>query len=1235
MNLTNFLNNSIFNETYLASDFPTKFNLDISQEFQKVKNLYKDLDNKTAEDDLEDKLISPILKILGYTTESQKSYNSAGDGFRPDFSLFEDKKKSELLLICESKKWNIKLDTGKVNQKNPHFQVTSYMQKLKLDFSFLTNGKFWRLYDNRKVVAEKRFYEIDLEWIIKNGDILDFNYFFYMFRKENFLENEIKVVTKESEEFSLLVEKDLQSVIYGTNLNDSIFEKIGEVIFRKEKNLDLVFEKSIYFTFRTLFILFFEDRNQDILKNHRGYRNLSFKNIFSEEIKLSNDYNIIYEQFVKLFRTLDKGSPPHRIPLFNGGLFALDKILDDETLFGDLELNNIFQKLRYFKDSQFKRDFKNLSVINLGSIYEGLLDYYFRIENEEIIYVEFQNEKKEPQYLDSYDFHNLKEKEIAKSKIYKAKQLFLSNSNNTRKESASYYTPESVSSLMVKEAIDLELSKGKSIFDIRIIDNACGSGHFLVEALNYLTKKGLEILEKENSEVIKILEQEKQDILENLKKYRIENIEITDIQVLKRMVLKKSIFGTDLNNFAVEISKLALWIDSFIFGTPLSLIEHHIKQGNSLIGSTVKEFEAYLKDVNSSSLFFVNLADDFQKLKTVSAKISEIKDRNEDEVLESKKLFKNIQPEIKQLNIYLNFLTTRKIKEIEGEKDFGGSSDIETELKNHNSETVKEILKYAKKYSFFNYEVEFSEIFYQNSESGFDIVVGNPPWEKVVFNENDFFPKFKRDYRTLKHSEKAKVRKEKMEIEEVSKLYDETKSMFQITNSYLSAHYPKNAGAGDNNLFRFFVEKNLSILKKDANLTYILPSALFQDDGSIKLRTYILKDFYLNFFYAFENSLPVFPDVHRSYKFAIIQIETKTEKRENQIIKTLFYQKDPAKLETPIKYKVSDIFTISPHHQNLLELRTSQDLEITRKAYQKFKQLDSAYFDVRNELNITSDKKIFREENENGLVPLYEGKMVFQFNPEFKEAQYFLDLDEFDNHILSKEISRLVSDIFEALPEQSQLKKGKIQSVLKFLDLEKKDDLAKFVRFDRNFFRIVIRDIARNTDSRTAIASLIHKNIGIGNTLHSEIPKKYILQNGKIVILENSLNKKLFLISVLNSIVFDFLARQIIQINVNKTYLIRLPIPQPTEIELETDEVLQKIILNTKKITSFYSDKFEFDVGKPKNLKAKNMLEIENNILIAKIYGIDKSEMEYILSTFKVLNKNRKPFVESLKSKFL
>ena len=61
MNLTKFLNNSIFNETYLASDFPTKFNLYISQEFQKVKNLYKDLDNQTAEDGLEDKLISPRI----------------------------------------------------------------------------------------------------------------------------------------------------------------------------------------------------------------------------------------------------------------------------------------------------------------------------------------------------------------------------------------------------------------------------------------------------------------------------------------------------------------------------------------------------------------------------------------------------------------------------------------------------------------------------------------------------------------------------------------------------------------------------------------------------------------------------------------------------------------------------------------------------------------------------------------------------------------------------------------------------------------------------------------------------------------------------------------------------------------------------------------------------------------------------------------------------------------------
>ncbi|HIC10340.1 MAG TPA: restriction endonuclease [Campylobacterales bacterium] len=1079
----------------------------------------------------------------------------------------------------------------------------------------------------------------------------DFLYFFYIFRKDNFLD-EIEEIIKESKEFSKQTETDLKNAIYGTShYIESVFRDIGQAIYRKEKNLDKVFEKSLYFLFRFLFILFFENKNRATILNHQGYKSISFETIFSNYVpssKSDNSYTL-YRRVVKLFEVLDKGSPSLQIPPINGGLFQFDEVVDNEELFSDREIYNIYTSIIHFQgDSKLKIDFKNISVTNLGSIYEGLLDYYFRVEDEEVSYVLFGDEKKTPQYILNKEIEKYKNGDISIIKEYRAGELYLVNFNNSRKESASYYTPESISSFMVQKAIDRELER-KSILDIRILDNACGSGHFLVESLEYLTKRGAEILKsEENQDIWREVEKEKQEILENWRLHQIPETELSDIEVLKRLILKRSIFGVDLNPFAVEITKLALWIDSFIFGTPLSLIEHHIKQGNSLIGSTLTE----LKREIGKDLLLSNLLQKLENLKTISQELSEITDTTAEKINLSKTKFRKIQPKIEELNLYLNFLNTRIIKELEGDRSF--SHVVIENIEEHR----EEIEKYTKEYSFFNYEVEFPEVFYNNSNSGFDIIIGNPPWEKVKFDEKDFFPRFSPTYRTLKNRAKKEVAKELLEIDEVANLYKRKKKRFDITNRYLSNRYPYNRGVGDNNLFRFFVEKNLSLLKKPGNLTYVLPSALFQDDGSITLRSHILEDYKLHFFFSFENRLPVFKDVDSRYKFAIIQVDTegKTDK-----IDTFFYAIDPKDLwdnSKYIKYTISDIIKIAPHHQNLLEARTKTDLEIAKKAYPKFSKLDLSYMDFINELHMTNDKSIFKEENHIDYIPLYEGKMIHQFNPYFGEPNYYLDIEEFDKHIQSKELNRFIKSLYSQIPENYKVihiekrsrkktitvtkKRTQLGAVANYLfgvefdslseqeKLEIKEKLKQYIKFDREFFRIGFREVARDTDERTIIASLLPKNIGVANTIWSEIPKRYIAEDRKVRILENSINRKLFILAVFNSIVFDFLARLIVQIHVTKSILTRLPIPQPTEEELNENRDYQTLIDNTKKIIAYYSDDFDFEVEKPKTEEYKEFLEIENNIIVAKMFGISYQEMEYILSTFKVLQTKRTAFIETL-----
>jgi len=131
---------------------------------------------------------------------------------------------------------------------------------------------------------------------------------------------------------------------------------------------------------------------------------------------------------------------------------------------------------------------------------------------------------------------------------------------------------------LVKAAVEHAIANGKTFTDLKILDNACGSGHFLVEALGYLTDLALAQLDRDAA-LQQLVTEESAKIAGQL---RFLNLDYApeDAQILKRALLKRCIFGVDLNPFAVELARLSLWMDSFIFGTPLSFIEHHVQHGN-------------------------------------------------------------------------------------------------------------------------------------------------------------------------------------------------------------------------------------------------------------------------------------------------------------------------------------------------------------------------------------------------------------------------------------------------------------------------------------------------------------------------------------------------------------------------------------------------------------------------------------------------------------------------------
>ncbi|PTT82069.1 restriction endonuclease, partial [Pelomonas sp. HMWF004] len=1123
---------------------------------------------KCKEAQLEDRLIGPLLTQLGWATVNQKSLIVQGKHAKPDWCLLlEPAQANELVdsanhalisAICESKAWGKTLDTGKADRKrNPHHQLQDYLSTLRVRFGVLTNGRIWRLYDTNKVTAKKSFIEFDLAAICaldegseQHAALALFAFFFgrhtYVPPAAAGEPTAIEQAIADSADFTLGVEENLKAVIYGYAGEDSLFEIMGRAIQRANPKASMaaVYENSVVLLFRLLFVVYFEDKNHDLLARHPFYQRFSLGRIFGN-LRHMPDADAKRHDGVfalkQLFEMLDEGAEDIDIPLFNGGLFDAQRapLLTQPKIFDNATLRQILEKLLYKThrgDTLFdtRRDFKNMSVTHLGRIYEGLLEFRFEKAAETAVYLEYESATTKGRaveaYFDAYDTALIrKEKGFKALREISVRQgdVYLKSASNSRKTSASYYTPTVLSEPLVKAAVDQALqqaaAQGKALMDLKILDNACGSGHFLVEALNYLTDLALDRLDGDAG-LQALVKQEGDKIADQL---RFLNLDYhpDDAQILKRALLKRCIFGVDLNPFAVELARLSLWMDSFIFGTPLSFIEHHVQHGNALMGASVQDFIAYnATEVQQNDLFVDNLSARFDELRGVMHELDAMRDTTPAEVEQSKRLWAtSIAPKLNLLSRALSFICTRRALLAEGnDRDCEALSKTPDLLRDLFDESrtktaaLRQVETYARKYRFFHYEVAFPEAF-AGASKGFDVIVGNPPWDKTKFADTDFFPQYHSNYRSLKNTEKAAVQKRLLESAHIRAAYESALAVAEAANEYYKDKtvFPLNKGSGDGNLFRLFVERNLGLLCPGGNLSYVLPSALMFEEGSLGLRRHILSECRLAFFHSFENRRPIFPDVDSRYKFASMQVVNAAPSSSDPPIDTAFYLFEVADLQRPdvhVPYPLATVKALSPEQWALMELRDRRDLPILQKCYGAFPALSAQWLDFRRELHMTDDKDLFIEQPAPGLLPLYEGKMIWQYSHAFDKPQYWLDGAEFNARLHKKELHRMAQDL--AMPKAALAAFGRA------------------VRYDREFTRLAFREIARDTDERTLIFSLLPKDCGLGHTLFANAAKTYLpAPDGGVAVEAVSPLRLLFALAWFNSVPADWLGRFMIQIH--------------------------------------------------------------------------------------------------------
>ena len=561
-----------------------------------------------SESDTEGELIDKILPILGFPFLHRTRQDAGGV---PDYVLFPNEKTKNDSLpledreryrnaigILEAKSFNKNL--GHISKKET--PGTSYSKQVRLylsdaqdsqgnpyfEWGVLTNGHEWRLYSRR--ADRDQYLSLNLKSALNNLD--DFKFFLGLFRREAFLEDLSGVIPlnrwrEESQTRQRELELNLQKRVY--ILVEWIAQGFYENNFNKKEEMtkEKVYKASLILLYRLMFVLYAEARGLlPAYERQRGskveYRRnyslqrfipLLLENNFPPEDDAHTNY---WFMLTTLFEVIDgsneKLSERLDIPRYNGGLFDQDKFPELSNSkqgwrLGDWTVQETLKRLMFdvrpSRDietipisSSETIDYSTLSVQQLGSIYEGLLEHHPILTDNGHIEVRTESEE--------------------------------------RWLSGSYYTPNWVVDYILEETLrplldEIENSEAvqnakkdhldddsfaKAALKLKILDPAMGSGHFLVRATEFLAE---EIAYHPTTKTV------------NPK--RSGGISETEAEIAywRRRVVESSIYGVDKNELAVELAKLSLWLTCISPSHPLSFLDHHLKHGDSLTGTSLNE----------------------------------------------------------------------------------------------------------------------------------------------------------------------------------------------------------------------------------------------------------------------------------------------------------------------------------------------------------------------------------------------------------------------------------------------------------------------------------------------------------------------------------------------------------------------------------------------------------------------------------------------------------------------
>ena len=939
---------------------------------------------------------------------------------------------------------------------------------------------------------------------------------------------------------------------------------------------------ALTFVFRVLFLLYAESAGYLPMENY-SYHQVSLTSLVAEAVetreRLSERSTSLWDRLHLLVKAMRTGNPAWGVPAYDGALFAADgfegaAILERVGL-ADPHVATILTGLGRDAEASAGVDYSTLDIGHLGHIYEGLLSLRLSLARTALRY-----DPRADRYLVPGDDDRAE---------VRTGELLWQTHEGGRKSGGVYYTrPELVRHLVrqavvpafrahldqVRKTAETDpASAADQLFDFAVLDPACGSAHFLVVVIDELADMVVRFLGESPLPQVS-------SALDRLRAGAGRGVTVEDVALLRRLVLKRCVFGVDVSPMGAEVAKLSLWLASFVPGLSLAYLDRNVVVGNSLVG--VLRPSALRPPGHDAQRWFLEdaLAEALDEAAVAAARVAASDDRTPEEVRAS---------EAADAEAHAATVAVERLFDLWTAEPFGvagARQEVELHgpeiLHGRSNGLVESAQAVGRRHRFLHWPLAFPGVF-TRPRPGFDAVVGNPPWNEVTVERLAFYALFAPGLRSLPEAPRRAATEELLgRRPDLGKRLAAEQDGAEAERRYLGAGEYASM-PGDPDLYKFFCQRYRALLREHGQLGVVLPRTAFAADGSEGFRRWLFEEITCDRIDFLLNRRCWIFDTHPQYTIALVAAERDTPSSDQRVrvagtaTSLPDWERQAASPGLALPREAFGPGWTVP----LLRSQAEADLLAKLRLGSRFPHGASGLwrcFPVA-ELHETNDRHLWLGATRGR--PLWKGESFEQYDPHGAEARCCPDSEAVQAKVRKPRPgagSMLAAELSMA---------ARRQAVLGELD----------------HARVAFRDVSRATDSRTVRACLV--------------PPKVFLTNKApyLAFAVGDDRARAACLGIMNSLTFDWQARRFVEINLNFFILEGLVVPDLSDEDFaEVSSAAARLSCVDERFAEF-AESVGVEFG-PLDDEERERLRVEIDARVARAWSLTSDDLEVVLSDF-------------------